>query len=173
MLSVLGLTAQLLSVVPVDTPPPPPRGRVRAIEVSESYNRRLTLHRRLAYATVPLFLFQWTAGETKWEKGDAAPGWAKTGHVVGATAILGIFTVNTVTGVKNWRESRKAPQGRKLRNLHAISMFVADAGFTYAGVVLSQQAKTDSSKRSLHRTVALSSMGIAVTSGVLMKILNK
>jgi hypothetical protein len=173
MLSVLGLTAQLLSGVPVDTPPPPPSRRVRAVEVSDAYNKRLTLHRRLSYATVPLFLFQWTAGEQLIEKGADAPAWARTSHQIGATAIAAVFAVNTVTGVMNLWESRKVPQGRRRRNLHAISMLVADAGFTYAGAVLSQRAKTDSTMRPVHRKVALTSMGIAVTSGVLMKIFNK
>jgi len=173
MLSVLGLTAQLLSGIPSDTPPPPPRRRVQAVEISDSYNRRLTLHRRLSYVTIPLFAFQWTAGEQMWEKGNLAPAWARTGHRVGATSIAAIFTVNTVTGVMNLWESRGAPQGRKRRYFHALSMLVADAGFTYAGAVLSEQAETDPDKRTLHRKVALTSLGISVTSGVLMKILNK
>lgn len=173
MLSVLGLTAQLLVAVPSDTPPPTPRQRVKAIEVSDWYSRRLTLHRRLAYATIPVFMFQWTAGQQIWEKGAAAPAWARTGHRVGATTIAAIFTANTVTGAWNLWDSRHAPQGRALRYVHAFSMFVAEAGFTWAGAVLSQQAETDFDKRALHRKVALTCMGITVTSGVLMKFLNK
>jgi hypothetical protein len=173
MLSVLGLTAQLMVAVPSDTPPPAPRQRVQAVEVSDWYNRRLTLHRRLSYATIPVFLFQWTAGEQKWEKGVSAPAWAKTGHQVGAATIAAIFVANTVTGVWNLWDSRHVSEGRALRTMHAISMLIAEAGFTWAGAVLSQQAATDLSKRDLHRTVALTSMGITVTSGVLMKILNK
>jgi len=174
MLSVLGLTAQLLVAVPSDTPPPAPtRQRVRAVEVSDWYNRRLTLHRRLSYATIPAFMFQWTAGQQIWEKGTDAPAWARTGHRIGAATIATIFTANTVTGVWNLWDSRHVPQGRKLRTFHAISMLVADAGFTWAGAVLSQQAETSFEKRALHRKVALTCMGITVTSGVLMKILNK
>jgi hypothetical protein len=62
---------------------------------------------------------------------------------------------------------------RGLRYMHALSMLVADAGFTYAGAVLSEQAERDFEKRRLHRAVALTSIGISVTSGVLMKVLNK
>jgi len=173
MLSVLGLTAQLLSGIPSDTPPPPPRRRVQAVEISDWYSRRLTLHRRLSYVSIPLFAFQGTAGQQIWKKGNTAPGWARTGHRVGATAITAIFTVNTVTGVWNLWDSRAAPQGRKLRYLHTISMLTADAGFTWAGAVLSEQAERDLSKRPLHRKVSLTSMGISVVSGVLMKVLNK
>jgi hypothetical protein len=176
MLSVLGLTAQLLSGIPSDTPPPSPlpvRRRVQAVEISDWYYRRLTLHRRLSYATVPLFAFQWAAGRQIWNKGNTAPAWARTGHRVGATSIAGIFAVNTVTGVWNLWDSRVTPKGRTLRYVHSIAMLTADAGFTWAGAVLSEQAERDIGKRSLHRKVAISSMGISAISGVLMKVLNK
>lgn len=173
MLTVLGLAAQVLSTVPADTPRAPVRQRPRAIEVSEWYGRRLTLHRRLAYATIPLFAFQWTAGQQIWDKGNEAPAWALTGHRVGAASIATVFTINTVTGVWNLWETRATAEGRGRRYFHAASMLVADAGFTWAGAVLSEQAENDFGKRRLHRKVALTSMGITLTSGLLMRLLNK
>jgi hypothetical protein len=174
MLTVLGLAAQLLVAVPNDTPPPPPtRPRVKAIEVSEWYSRRLAIHRWLSYSTIPLFGFQYAAGNQLWTKGQAAPSWARNGHRVGATALAGVFTVNTVTGLWNLWDSRKAEQGRALRYVHAISMLAADAGFTWAGAKLSEEAETDSDKRALHRQVALTSIGITVASGLMMKLFNK
>jgi len=174
MLTALGLVAQLLVAVPSDTPPPAPvRARVKAIEVSDWYNRRLTVHRWLSYATVPLFGFQYAAGKQIWDNGAGAPSWARTGHRVGATALAGVFTVNTVTGVWNLWDSRSVEDRRALRYMHALSMLAADAGFTWAGAKLSEEAETSFAKRRLHRTVALSSMAITVASGVLMKILNK
>lgn len=174
MIAVLGLAAQLLVAAPVDTPPVVhTRPRPRAIELSEWYNRRLTIHRRLAYATLPVFAMQWAAGQQIWQKGPAAPTWARTGHRVGATALAGIFTVNTVTGAWNLWDSRAVTQNRGLRYMHTLSMLTADAGFTWAGAVLSEQAERDFNKRRLHRTIALSCMGLTITSGVLMKVLNK
>lgn len=174
MLTVLGLTAQLLTAVPSDTPPPQPtRPRVRAIEVSDWYSRRLTLHRRLSYTVIPLFGFQYAAGSQIWKKGSQAPAWARTGHRYGAATIAGVFTVNTVTGLWNLWDSRGVEVGRARRYLHATSMLIADAGFTWAGAKLSEEAETDFEKRKLHRTVALTSIGISVTSGLLMKFLNK
>jgi len=146
---------------------------VKAVEVSDWYGRRLTLHRRLSYAVVPVFLFQWSAGEQIWEKGNAAPAWARTGHRVGAGTVASIFAINSVTGVWNLWDSRRVADGRSRRNLHALSMFAATAGFTWAGAVLSEQAETDFSKRRLHRKVALTSMGITITSGLIMKFTNK
>lgn len=170
---VLGLALQLAAATPVDTPPPPPRARPKAVEVSDGYERRLTLHRRLAYATVPLFAFQYAAGSQIWEKGTDAPAWARTGHRIGAAGLAGVFTANAITGVWNYLDARDATEGRALRTLHGLSMLAASAGFTYAGAVLSEQAETDPDKRDLHRTVALTSIGVSVASGVLMRILNR
>lgn len=149
------------------------RRRPRAIEVSDWYNRRLTIHRALSYATIPVFAAQYVAGERLFEEGSSAPGWAKTTHRVGAATLAGIFTVNTVTGLWNLWDSRAVESNRGLRITHALAMLAADAAFTYAGVKLSEDAETSADKRSLHKTVALSAMGLTVGSGLLMKILNK
>ena len=171
MLVALAIAAQVAVAAPVDTPPP--RQRPQAVEVGDSYERRLTLHRRLAYATIPLFAFQYAAGSQIWERGNAAPTWARTGHRIGAAAIATVFTANVVTGVWNYWESRDVAEGRGLRTIHGLSMLAATAGFTWAGAVLSEQAEKDGEKRRLHRTVALTSIGITVTSGTLMRILNR
>lgn len=155
--------------VPADTP----RVRPRAIEVSDWYGRRLTIHRTLSYTVIPIFGAQWFAGERIYKHGNQAPDWAKTTHRAGATALAGIFTVNTVTGLWNLWDSRGTPNGRTLRTIHALSMLAADAGFTYAGVKLSKDAETDFNKRRQHRTIALSSMAVTVVSGLAMKLYNK
>jgi hypothetical protein len=149
------------------------RRRPRAIEVSEWYNRRLVIHRALSYATIPLFTTQYFAGEKIFEEGSSAPGWAKTTHRYGATALAGVFTVNTVTGLWNLWDSRMVTDHRGLRTAHALAMLTADAAFTYAGVRLSDQAERSGEKRSQHRALAISAMGLTVVSGVAMKILNK
>lgn len=170
------LIAQLAIAVPADTAAlsavPPQQGRPKAIEVSDWYARRLTLHRRLSYAMIPMFGFQAAAGKQIWDKGTRAPAWARTGHRIGATAIATAFTVNVVTGVWNLWDSRSTTEGRALRYTHAVSMLAASAGFTYAGAVLSEQAEKSSAKRELHWQVAISSMGLTAVSGILMKILN-
>ena len=147
--------------------------RRRSVEVGEWYARRLTIHRYAAYSTIPVFAFQYVAGERLFKEQRDAPQWAKTGHRVGATALAGIFTINTVTGAWNWWDSRSAPKGRVLRTIHAISLLSADAAFTYAGLKLSEEAENSDTKRRLHRTVALSAIGVTTVSGIAMKILNR
>lgn len=172
---LLAFAAQLAVTAPADSltaVTPPQQGRPKAVEVSDWYAKRLTIHRRVSYALIPMFGLQTLAGREIWTNANAAPVWAKTGHRVGATAIAGAFTVNVVTGVWNLWDSRSTREGRALRYIHAVSMLTASAGFTYAGAYLSNEAETDLDARKLHRTIALSSVGLTAVSGILMKILN-
>jgi hypothetical protein len=154
----------------VDTPR---TRRPRAVEVSDWYSRRLTIHRYVAYATIPVFALQWAAGDRLYKEGSQAPTWAKTGHRVGATSLAAMFTVNTVTGAWNWWDTRAQAPGRIFRTLHALSMLGSDAAFTYAGLKLSNEAETSADKRRQHRTVALSAMGVTVASGLAMKFISR
>jgi len=158
-----------VTFAPLDTP----RTRRRAVELSEWYGRRLTIHRYVAYATIPVFALQWAAGDQLYKKSSDAPDWAKTMHRAGATSLAAMFTVNTVTGAWNWWDTRSQSQGRVLRTVHALAMLSADAAFTYAGAKLSNDAETNAVKRREHRTVALSAMGVTIVSGLAMKLLNR
>jgi len=157
--------------IPIDTPTP--RRRPRAVQVSEWYSRRLTIHRYVAYSTIPVFAAQWIAGNQLLQESRQAPEWAKFTHRAGATALAGMFTVNTVTGVWNWWDSRAVPQHRVLRTIHAFTLLACDAAFSYTGAKLSNDAETSQSARTLHHRVALISMGVTVVSGTAMKIWNK
>jgi hypothetical protein len=149
------------------------QGRPKVVELSDWYYRRLTIHRWVAYGTLPVFAAQWAAGQRLYNDSREAPTWAKTTHRVGATLLAGGFTVNTVTGVWNLWEGRSVSQGRVLRTVHGISMLVADGLFTYAGAKLSDEAEQSADKRQLHRTIALSGMGLATLSGIAMQLWNK
>jgi hypothetical protein len=150
-----------------------PRVRRKVVELSDWYFRRLTIHRYVSYATLPVFALQYAAGDQLYKKGAGAPTWAKTMHRAGATTLAGMFTVNTVTGAWNWWDSRSASQGRTLRTVHALSILVADGMFTYAGAKLSNEAETSVDKRALHRKIALSAMGLTIVSAGAMKLWNR
>jgi hypothetical protein len=130
------------------------------VEYSEWYERRLKVHRWLSYAELPLFGLQVYAGQ-KVLNGESEGGW-KTTHNVGAVAISSIFGVNTVTGLWNLWDSRKDPEGRARRWIHALIMLSADAGFAYTATL-----GFDGGERE-HRTAAYTSMGIATVGTVYM-----
>lgn len=153
---------------PIDQDTLRARRPTRAVEYSDFYNKRLTLHRYLSFAMLPLFAGSYLTGDQIIRKADAAPKWATDLHAPFATATAAVFTLNTITGLWNLWDSRKDPAGRTKRIVHGLLFMAANAGFTYAGTTLANQAETDGGKRNLHRTVALASMGVSVGSWALM-----
>lgn len=146
------------------------RRRPRAVEVGEWYERRLRLHRYGSYAMYPLFVLEAVAGNQLFDDPRNGATWAKTGHRVGATGLAFVFGLNTVTGLWNLWDSRDVERGRGRRTVHALLMLASDAGFTYAGARLSEQAEQSEEKRREHRNLAYASMGTALT-GVAVMIL--
>lgn len=141
--------------------------RRRAVRLSEAYHTRLRIHRVASYAILPLFAAQYAAGNQLYEKGSAAPDWARNSHGVLAAGVAGLFTLNTITGGLNWWETRRQEKGRTWRTVHAAMMLAADAGFTATGL-LAEDAEESGDDRRLHRTVALTSIGVATASYLMM-----
>ena len=136
--------------------------RRRAIEYSEGFYRRLSIHRTMSYAMLPLFVGSYLTGTAQFD--GEAPQWVRSIHKPLAIGTGVVFSVNTVTGILNLLESNKDSAGRTRRWVHGLAMIVADAGFAYAGVVLGPAAKRDPERRGAHRRVALGSIGLSVAS---------
>ena len=152
------------------------RRRARAVEVSEAYHVRLTIHRGASYATIPAFAAQYWAGQKMYDAektGGEAPDWAKTVHGVGAASIAGLFGINTITGAWNLWDSRHTEDHRWLRWSHSLVMLGADAAFAYTGLKLAEDAEESQAKRDQHRRVALYAIGASTVSGVVMKVFNR
>ncbi|MCX5768051.1 MAG: hypothetical protein NTZ43_12605 [Gemmatimonadetes bacterium] len=146
------------------------RPRAKAVEISEGYETRLQIHKFASYATVPLFAAQYLAGTAIWDadrSGKVRPQWATNAHRPLGYALGALFAANSVTGAMNWWETRGNEKGRTWRTIHAALMLASDAGFAVAGN-LGSQARFDYSKQSAHRTWALTSMGVALASYVMM-----
>ena len=100
---------------------------------------------------------------------------ARGAHIAVGTAVTGLFAVNTVTGVWNMWESRNDPSHHKLKLVHGILMLGADAGFvaTFASGPGGREGSTLDSAKQTHRTIALTSIGVATGSYLLMLFANK
>lgn len=141
-----------------------PRRR-RAVEYSEWYSRRLTIHRIGSYTMLPLFASEYVLGNQLLH-GNQGSG-MKPAHVAVATGIGALFTVNTVTGAWNWWDSRSDPAGRTRRTLHTLAMLASDAGFVWTGAIGDGAKRSDANARR-HRTVALGSIGVATVGTAMM-----
>lgn len=160
-----------------------PRPRVRSIEYSDWYARRLTIHKIGSYVMLPLFGAEYYLGE-RLIQGKASDG-EKSVHVGVATAIGGLFAVNTVTGVWNLWDSRKDPSDRGKRYLHSVLMLAADAGFALAAAsaeddgnegggsddlrqVRATRLLEGGEGASTHKAIAITSFGISTAGTLLM-----
>ncbi|HEX4560254.1 MAG TPA: hypothetical protein VH113_00365 [Gemmatimonadales bacterium] len=150
------------------------RRRPRAIEYSDFYGVRLQIHRVASYATLPLFIGEFALGQSLYNHPPGSSA-TLTAHQITALGLAGLFGVNTVTGAWNLWESRHDPNDKTRRYIHAALMFISDAGFVAAGASApgSRRVVADPSAATTHRTIALTSMGVALVGYGMMLIWKK
>ena len=146
--------------------------RRRAVEHSEWYYRRLTIHKVASYATIPLFVGEYLVGDKLYKGEGTSTTRSLHGALAGGIGVL--FGVNTITGVWNLWESRGEP-GSARRVTHAVLMLASDAGFVATAALAPEGVENgrfveaeDSNKRSQHRAVAVGSMGVSLVSYLMM-----
>lgn len=154
-----------LGVTIAESDTTPVRRRPRAIEYSDWYARRLMVHRIGSYVELPLFASEWYLGN-KLLNGDGTDT-QKNLHGVVAGGLGVLFGVNTLTGLWNLYDSRNDPSDRKKKIIHSALMLAADAGFAATGLAAGD-ADEDSGRRSLHKNLALSSMGVSTVGTLIM-----
>jgi hypothetical protein len=142
--------------------------RTQAVTYSDAYNTRRKIHMWASYATLPLFVAQYVSGQQLY---DGKEGGLADAHGALAGAVATLFGVNTVTGVWNLWEARSDPNGKTRRIVHGLLMLGADAGFVATGM-LAPGDDEGSGGKSTHRTVAVTSMGVA-TAGYLYMLFTR
>jgi hypothetical protein len=146
--------------------------RPRAIEYSDLYYTRLTIHRYGSYLMLPLFAAEYSLGQNLMN--DATPpGWMKPTHAAVAGGVGLLFGVNTITGVWNLWDSRQDPSGRTRRILHSVMMLASDAGFAATGLYTPGHAHfTDYGaylhRERIHRDLAIGSIALSTIGGGMM-----
>jgi hypothetical protein len=163
-ISALTVIAASVDPVVADT------GRPRAIEYSNGYYTRLSIHRYASYAELPLFAAEYALGQrilNGQRTGDFASSGTRSAHKVVAGGLGVLFAVNTITGAWNLYEARHDPEGRTRRELHALSMLLADAGFLWTAS-LAGDARESQDGANRHRNAALLSIGVATASTLMM-----
>lgn len=138
--------------------------RTTAVTYSDAYAVRAKIHRWASYATLPLFGAQYILG-TKLDNGTGGEPVRAT-HAAIATSMVGLFGVNSVTGLWNLWESRNDPTKRGRRLLHGLLMLGADGGFMATGMLA--PTNDGGGNRDLHKQVAITSMVVATTGYLIM-----
>lgn len=142
------------------------QGRPRAIEHSDAYYTRLTIHKIGSYTMLPLFAGEYYLGQ-KLLTGTTVTRTTRDWHRLVADGLGALFAVNTVTGVWNLIESRKEPAGRPRRLIHAVLMLASDAGFAYVGS-LGGAARRDQAQAIQHRNWAIASISASTVGTLIM-----
>jgi len=149
-----------------------PRQRATAYEYSDAYLTRAKIHKVASFATLPLVGAEWALGQYLYNDPQSQTSSAKTAHAVVATGLVGLFALNSVTGVWNLVDGWDNPQGRTKRLIHGILMLTADAGFV-ASVASApggrNQVNFDTNKAT-HRNIAIFSLS-AATAGYLIMLI--
>ena len=143
--------------------------RPQAVTYSDGYNTRRKIHMAASWATIPLFVGQYIAGQKLYD-GEGSES-AKSWHGALAGGVAALFAVNTVTGGWNLWEARGDPNGKSRRLVHGLLMLGADAGFVATGLMAPDddgESGEGGSSRSAHRNVAIASMGMAAASYLYM-----
>ena len=158
------------ALLPVDTPVV---RRPLAIEYSDFYYTRLTIHRIGSYTMLPLFAAEYSLGQNLIQD-TSPPTWMKPTHALVAGGIGVLFGVNTITGVWNLWDSRKDPEGRTRRIVHSVLMLASDAGFAVAGATAPGHDDNYFSygnyqhRVNVHRGIAIGSIAASTIGSVMM-----
>ena len=164
-----GLRLGLATAQSVDVPPAL-QPRPRAFEYSDGYRTRLKIHKYASFATVPVFVAQFAVGQ-KLYNGTGSDS-TRSLHTALAAATGALFGVNTVTGVWNLSEGRKDPNHRSKKLVHGILMMAADGGFVATAAMAPHLHRRDGTSGGVspatHRAIALTSMGVASVSYLMM-----
>ncbi len=143
------------------------RRRAPSIEYSDVYHTRVSIHRALSWAMVPLFIGSGYTGFQLRNKRERAPQWVRDVHGPLAGATVVVFGMNTLTGAWNLVEGRKDPVGRTKKLVHGALFLAAAAGFTYV-TTAGDNIRAFGKPNHWHRDVALASMGVSLVSWSLM-----
>lgn len=155
------------------TRPQDPQLHAAAIEHSSAYQTRAKIHKVASFATLPLFATELALGQSIYNT-PANSGGKRSAHIAVGAGIIGLFAVNTVTGVWNMLgEGRKETKGRTLRLVHGLLMLAADVGFlaTWASGPSSESehgATSFEGDKVTHRNLAVASISIGTAGYLLM-----
>lgn len=162
----VGAEVAKLAADPQDT------ARPVAIEYSDGHLMRAKIHKYTSLATLPLLATEFYLGESLYNDPNSLSSGKRGVHGAVGAGLIGVFGVNSVTGAWNLLESRQAP-GHTKRLVHGLLMLASEGGFVASAVTAPGGGRnglvTFDADKSTHRTIAITSIGLA-TAGYLMML---
>jgi hypothetical protein len=151
-----------------------PQGtRPTAIEYSDAHETRAKIHKYVSWAALPLMATEFALGEKLYNDPNSIDSSSRGVHGAVGAGLIGVFGVQSVTGVWNLVEAAQAP-GHKKRLVHGLLMLAAEGGFVAAAVTAPGHNRNDlvnfDANKSTHRNIAIVSLGVG-TAGYLLMLL--
>ena len=144
-----------------------------AIEYSDAHETRAKIHKYASWAALPLMAGEFALGEKLYNDPNSINSDSRGVHAAVGAGLIGLFGVQSVTGVWNLVESNQAP-GRTKRLVHGLLMLAAEGGFVAAAVTAPGHSRNDlinfDANKATHRNIAIVSLGVG-TGGYLMMLL--
>jgi hypothetical protein len=146
-----------------------------AIEYSDAHETRAKIHKYASWATLPLMATEFALGEKLYNDANSETDSLRGVHGAVGAGLIGLFAVNSVTGLWNLLESNQAP-GRTKRLVHGILMLAAEGGFIAAAASAPGHSRNPlvaiNTNKAMHRDIAFVSFGVG-TAGYLLMLLTK
>lgn len=149
-----------------------PQGtRPVAIVYSDGHFTRAKIHKYASFATLPLLGTEFWLGQSLYDDPTSLTSDKRGVHGAVGAGLIGLFAVNSVTGVWNLVESRQAP-GHTRRLLHSLLMLAAEGGLIASAVTAPGHGRNDlinfDANKATHRNIAVVSIGVGTAGYLLM-----
>jgi hypothetical protein len=146
-----------------------------AIDYSDAHETRAKIHKYASWATLPLMATEFALGQKLYNDANNETDSLRGVHGAVGAGLIGLFGVNSVTGLWNLLESNQAP-GHTKRLVHGIMMLAAEGGFIAAAASAPGHSRNPlveiNTNKATHRDIALVSFGVG-TAGYLLMLLTK
>ncbi len=157
----------------VDPSPQDQGGRPVAIEYSDAHETRAKIHKYASWATLPLLGTELVLGQKLYNDPNSLTSNLRGVHGAVGAGLIGLFGVQSVTGLWNLVESNQAP-GHTKRLIHGILMLAAEGGMVASAASAPGHSRNDlinfDTRAATHRDIAYVSIGVG-TAGYLMMLL--
>jgi hypothetical protein len=143
-----------------------------AIQYSDGHYTRAKIHKYASFATLPLLATEFVLGQQLYNDPQSLTSSKRGVHAAVGAGLIGLFAVNSVTGVWNLVDSRQAP-GHTKRMVHGIMMLVAEGGLIASAASAPGHGRNDlvnfDANKATHRNIAVFSIGVG-TAGYLFML---
>ena len=132
-----------------------------AVEFSDAHLKRGKIHKYASFATLPLFATEFALGQSLYNDPQSLSSSKRGVHGAVGAALIGLFAVNSVTGVWNLLDESGTTPGHKKRLVHGLIMLAAEGGLVASAASAPGNGRGNlvnfDANKATHRNIAIAS----------------